>query len=555
MKNEVNREYQVNKTPFDDAVGADNNEIKAVTAHINSLSENFVYNCFWAQRNPLRISTSINSFSSMDSDIELRYINDSNKELNFNLKFDDLREFLQFCDDRQLRKDTYEKYKNISADSIENENKPIVRELLLYRNHLGRLLGYNNYIDYALSKKSIKSLSAIKDFLKNSLNEIYPQYAKNYNKLEKYAAKKLKIKKLDDSDVWYALSKGVASITQASPWNLDNYFEVARVKNFTFSYVEKLLSLKFIPIESQNENETYIIYDVSAKKELALLELDLLNYYSKDSKRGVNVTIKTKEQDKLPKLSLASNFNKGSKTNTCLMSFGQLTGFFHEMGHVLEMAYTFSNTGSNDIPENEIDALEVYSHFMENFIYDWDFMREMSSHHKSGKKLPRRVFDDAVRCQKFIKSFSLMDKINSSIKELEFNSLDDFTALSEKSSEIEQYVFQDKKNITPNVFYEQSPQLFHIWGKSKHEVCNFYSYLTSEVISRDIFEKFKGNSSLATPPKDLKLREHIFAQRGLVPFAESYCKFTGKNKISLNVNDKYRIDWRIKTLMEKIFQK
>ena len=44
--------------------------------------------------------------------------------------------------------------------------------------------------------------------------------------------------------------------------------------------------------------------------------------------------------------------------------------------------------------------VEVPSQFMENWLYDWDTIKMVSGHFKTGETLPREKFDQLVKGEK-----------------------------------------------------------------------------------------------------------------------------------------------------------
>ena len=71
----------------------------------------------------------------------------------FNIQKPCLIPFLQFCENRTLRKQMYEAYYSRGNNDNEFDNKSIIKEILQLRFEKARLLGYDTFADYQLSDK------------------------------------------------------------------------------------------------------------------------------------------------------------------------------------------------------------------------------------------------------------------------------------------------------------------------------------------------------------------------------------------------------------------
>ena len=91
--------------------------------------------------------------------------------------------------------------------------------------------------------------------------------------------------------------------------------------------------------------------------------------------------------------------------------------FFHEKGHGLENLFYMQ-----DKPHRQsylqYDTIEVSSKFMENFVYDWELIKELACHYKDNRAMTKDVFDAAVKYNKFSNSFHYMYVIHKSMIDL-----------------------------------------------------------------------------------------------------------------------------------------
>ena len=540
--------------------------IRGVQEGIAQKSDNFLANCAAAARQKFKASGDPQKYDFISEQARRRYLNPATNMMEFPCQLAHLSTLIMNCTDRKIREAFCKRYTEQRPATVQSEyggawknfpdNYHLATQLLSARKYLAQLLGYENYIDYAFADKVIDSPAAIDKFLEKSLAVLQPVYRENFRKTERFARAQLNLAPLQPWDYSYVVANYSARITKTKPWELIDYFELERVKQFSFDYFEKMFGLKFVRTTADNCDEAYLVHDRQQKKNLALLKLDLFDDPRREkchNNTAAYVRIKYRGKDTtLPELSLGAQFSKNPADGKCLLGFSDLVVYFHEMGHVLEASFTGQNIQENPDYPIEMDMIEFYSQFTQNFVYDWEFMREMSSHHLTGKKMPRTVFNDALKHKKFTESSNIMDTLLLAFKEIKLNLQPSVLNVPGSVAELDQKVFGTQRGVIHNVFYESSPNLFHWLPGALNDKCNFYSYLVAEVAAREVFDKFKGKNSLATPQADTRLRDTIFAARGRIPFATAYKEFTGKEIFALNAR-KYNAALREPSLIDKFW--
>ena len=543
--------------------------VMGVSRHLESLTQDFIANCQSAERELFEIPWDPKIFPWVHKRIYAQYFDKAKNKLVFQCRSDDVHAVLNSCADREIREKFYKIYQNhrrggspsslAKTSAAPPDNVQVARKLLSTRKYLARLLGYENYFGYALRHKMIKSPAAVNNFLQDTLKALAPIHRNNYKKLARFARRKLGIKKLAPWDINFIISKFSENILQTKSWKFPDYFELDAVKKFSFNYFEKMFAIKFIPEPGTGNREVYIIYDLRQNKKLARLNLDLC-YDSKRKKFTANTAAvvdvyKPEHEARVVELDLSANFSRDPEHNKYLLDLQDIALLFHEMGHALETSFTYANFGQAQGIKNEIDTLEFYSRFMENFAHDEDFLRAMSAHHSTGEKLPRAVFNDSIKLENFLNSFNLLDLLLVSHKELKVNLLEKSDRLPQNIQAADEEIFGKCGGLNPNIFYECSPEIFHSAALTKNDTCNFYSYLLAEALASEVFKKFKGRRSLAAPPPATTMRDNFFEVRGVVPFIESYEKFTGKKLSELTVAGNFKVTSGNASLWERVFNR
>ena len=87
---------------------------------------------------------------------------------------------------------------------------------------------------------------------------------------------------------------------------------------------------------------------------------------------------------------------------SALFTHDEVTTLFHEFGHGLHLLLTRIDVpGVSGLDGVEWDAVELPSQFMENFCWEWDVLKHMTSHVDTCAPLPRVLFDRMIAAKNF----------------------------------------------------------------------------------------------------------------------------------------------------------
>ena len=110
----------------------------------------------------------------------------------------------------------------------------------------------------------------------------------------------------------------------------------------------------------------------------------------------------------LPVILNNNNFAKGAPGQPTLLSLEDARTLFHEFGHGLHHMLTrVDELAVSGIAGVEWDAVELPSQFMENFCWEWDVLKHMTAHFKTGTPLPRELFDKMLAARNFQRLYIL----------------------------------------------------------------------------------------------------------------------------------------------------
>ena len=115
--------------------------------------------------------------------------------------------FLQYAENRELRKNIYEAYINRGNHDDANDNKEILGKIMALRLEQAKLLGFDCYSNFVLDENMAKNSQTVMDFLNNLWGYSLENAKKEAAELQKIMDKEGKGEKLAAWDWWYYAEK------------------------------------------------------------------------------------------------------------------------------------------------------------------------------------------------------------------------------------------------------------------------------------------------------------------------------------------------------------
>jgi len=440
--------------------------------------------------------------------------------------------FLKFSKMRNLREIVY-RASTEKATEGENNNFPIVKQLILLKVKRANLLGRKTHADFVLEQRMAKTPEKVLHFL----NQFYER-AMNAGKNEITELKNLAetldgLKEIQKWDVAYYSERLKEKKYSYKEEELRSYFPLNQVMDGLFNIVEKLFQLKFIerkdlPVYAEDV-VAYEVVSATCNEYQALLYLDLFPRSAK--KQGAWMTNhleQGKYGDKVmrPHVGIVCNFPKATEGKPSLLSWMDVTTLFHEFGHALHSMLSKCHYKTLSGTNVFWDFVELPSQIMENWVKQKESLLMFAKHYENGMPLSEELIEKVLRADKFQAglgtlrqlSFSALDMRYHSMSETEINSLNDIRSFErEILKKYSMLPFTDKEAM--------STGFSHIFAGGYS--AGYYSYKWAEVLDADAFEYFldKGifNKDVAG-----KFRSEILEKGGTHDPMELYKNFRGR---------------------------
>ena len=453
---------------------------------------------------------------------------------------------MQYANSRELREQVYRAYvtrasefppATASGDKGEAkwDNTPLIGSILKLRRESAELLGFKSYAEESLAAKMADTPAEVLKFLDELGARARPYAEKDYAELKAFARDELGLPALQAWDTTYVSEKLSVARYSFSDQEVKQYFPEPRVLAGLFKLIETLYGLHVREDKApvwHPDVKFYTLTDHGGQR-VGQFYLDL---YARASKRGgawmddVITRRKTADGIQTPVAYLNCNFSGPVGDKPALFTHDEVITLFHETGHGLHHLLTqIEELGVSGINGVEWDAVELPSQFMENFCWEWDVLKHMTSHVDSGEPLPRELFDKMLAAKNFQSGLQTLRQIEFASFDMHLH--DDFDPNGPRTAQDLIDDIRKKVAVIIPPAYNRFPNNFsHIFAGGY--AAGYYSYKWAEVLSADAYALFEdeaeGYGGVLNPEVGHRFWSEILAQGGARPALESFKAFRGR---------------------------
>ncbi|WP_050874842.1 M3 family metallopeptidase [Comamonas testosteroni] len=467
---------------------------------------------------------------------------DGKEGYKLTLKMPSYLPVMQFAKSGALREKIYQAYVTRASDLAEGngkrfDNTAVMKEILALRLEESQLLGYKNFGEVSVVPKMADSPQQVIDFLRDLAQRARPYAEKDVADLRAFARTDLGIADPKPWDWAFIGEKLKEARYSFSEQELKQYFPAPKVLAGLFKIVETLFDVSIRRDEASVWNPCVEFYRIerSSAQGPQLVGQFYLDPQSRKGKRGGAWMddVRTRwlrpdtHQLQTPVAHLVCNFASGVDGKPALLTHDDVITLFHETGHGLHHMLTQVNERDvSGIAGVEWDAVELPSQFMENFCWEWDVLKHMTSHVDTGEALPRALYDKMIAAKNFQSGMQTLRQIEFALFDMllhtEHNPADDFMALLNQ--------VRAEVSVLQSPAYNRMAHTFsHIFAGGY--AAGYYSYKWAEVLSADAYAAFEETvlaDGSPNPETGRKYRESILEAGGSRPAMESFKAFRGR---------------------------
>ena len=434
------------------------------------------------------------------------------------LEFPSYFAVMTYANDRALREELYAAYCTRASDqgpnAGQNDNGPVMNEILALRQELAKLLGFGNYAELSLASKMAESTEQVLSFLRDLGVRGKPFAEQDLRELQAFAAEQ-GCNELQSWDVGYYSEKLREQRYSISQEILRAYFPIDKVLTGLFAIVEKLYGIQINELSGFDTWHPDVrLFEISENG--AHVGRFFFDLYARANKRGGAWMDGARDKRRTadgtlisPVANLVCNFTPAVGGKPALLTHDEVTTLFHEFGHGLHHLLTrVEHAGASGINGVAWDAVELPSQFMENWGWEPEGLALISGHYETGEPLPQDLLDKMLAAKNFQSGLMMVRQIEFSLFDFELHAThgDGRSVL-----DVLEGIRAEVSVLRPPA-YNRFPNSFaHIFAGGY--AAGYYSYKWAEVLSADAFSKFE-EEGVFNSATGQAFREAILARGG-----------------------------------------
>lgn len=401
--------------------------------------------------------------------------------------------FLQFADNRELRKQILTAYITRCAHGDDADNKATLTRMAALRAERAQLLGYPTHAGYVLEESMAKTPDRVLELLNRiwaPAKEVAGREAADLQAMIKAEGSEFALEPWD----WrYYTEKVRKERFDLDEQALRPYFEIDKVRDGAFHVANKLYGLTFVELKDvpiyHPEVKAFEVKDADGSH----LGVFYVDYHPRPGKRGGAWSSRFRPQwikdgkEIRPIVVNVCNFSRPTADAPALLSLEEVETLFHEFGHGLHAL--LSRIQYRRLARVPRDFVELPSQIMENWAMEPEVLKLYARHHKTGEPIPDELIAKIKRSQTFDQGFATVEYLAAAFLDMDWH-------LLREAKENDPVAFEKaslaKIGLMPEIVVRyKSPYFRHIFGPGGGYSAGYYSYIWSEVLDTDAFAAFK----------------------------------------------------------------
>jgi len=433
--------------------------------------------------------------------------------------------FLQYADNRDLRKKLYDAYLNRGNNGNENDNNKILADIVRIRAERAKLLGYRTHADIVLETRMAKTPENVLNLLNNLLERSLRVAKRERDEMQKIADATGGNFKLEPHDWWYYAEKLRKARYDLDENELRPYFSLDNVRDGAFAVANKLYGITFSPIDKiplpHPDAQAFEVKEADGSH-IGVLYMD---FYPRESKRqgawcgGYRDHKIVDGREITPVVTIVGNFTPPSGGTPALLSMDDVLTLFHEFGHGLQALFSENTYSSTTVAW---DIVELPSQIMEHWATKPEVLAMYAKHHETGEIIPEALVEKIRNARYFNTGFDNVEIMAASLLDMAYYSLEAPVQVDPQQFEKET---MKKIGLIPEIEprYRSTYFLHIIDGYD----AGYYVYTWAAVLDHDAFEAFNENGlfdqAIAT-----SFRKNVLEKMGIMDAEKMYLNFRGR---------------------------
>ena len=445
------------------------------------------------------------------------------------------RAVMTHAQDRELRREVYTAYVTRASEQGPNagqwDNTPVIDEMLALRHSLARLLGFGNWVEYALARRMAETPEAVQAFLQELATKARPAAMEQFAELEAFARSRGAELPLEAWDIAFWSESFRQAELRLSEEELKPYFPLTRMLDALQHIARDLFGVRLVQdadVATWHPDVRFYWLEDEGGGRFAGIFMDLFARKGKRAGAWMDTCLSRRRaggEIQRPVAYLTCNFSPPAGDQPSLLTHHDLQTLFHEFGHCLHHLLTEIDWPQvNGISNVEWDAVELPSQLFENWCWEAELLSKYAHHYQTDEKLPEDMKQRLLRSHRFQKALILVRQLEFALCDLRLHleydpgrPLDPRGVLAEIREQIG-VVAVPEWNRFLNSFS-------HIFGGGYS--AGYYSYLWAEELAADAWGQFRERGVMSAEA-GRAFRREILAVGSSRPALESFVAFRGR---------------------------
>lgn len=401
---------------------------------------------------------------------------------------------LQYADNRDLRRQMYEGYTTL-ASSGENNNIPVINEILKVRSQKAALLGYPDFASYMTANVMAKTTENAEALLMQIWDPAVQRVKEEVAEMQALADKEGANIKIEPWDYYYYAEKVRRDKYALDEDQVRAYFQLDNVVEGVFNMASRLYGVNFTEMpDAPKYNPEVKVYEVTDTlgNHVAVFMTD---YFPRASKRQgawmsefQGAFVDPDGTSQRPIVYNVGNFTKPTAETPSLLTIDEVLTLFHEFGHGLHGMLTQAHLRSQAGTNVDRDFVELPSQIHEHWAFEPELLKTYARHYKTGEVIPDSLVEKLTAAANHNQGFMTTELAGAALLDLQFgkqNVTGDFDVMAFEASVAKQLGMPAEVQ-----FRYRSPYFRHIFGSDGY-ASGYYTYLWAQVLDCDGYELFQ----------------------------------------------------------------
>jgi peptidyl-dipeptidase Dcp len=418
--------------------------------------------------------------------------------------------FLTWSTRRDLRETAWRAW-TTRGETPARDNQPLAREILMLRQEQARLLGYDNFADYALSDRMAGKASAVFELLGQVWEPAKASVEQERQALVEQAAALGEPTDIEPWD-WYYLAEKV----RVARYALDDvqvkpYFSLDAMLAAMFDCAGRLFGVQFVeqtgvPLYHPDVR----LWEVRRGDERVGIFLGD-NYARPNKQGGAWMHIyrrQTRNGGKMMPVVVNNNNFARVDDGPTLLSFDDVRTLFHEFGHGLHgllSDVSYGRLSGTNVPQ---DYVELPSQLMENWATVPEVLAKHARHVTTGEPIPAALIERIRASQTFNQGFETVAYTSSALIDMALHLQNDPAGIDIARFEADE---RERIGVPREVgMRHRLPHFGHIFSGAYY-AAGYYVYMWAEVLEAEAFDAFEEAGNAFDPTLAEKLQRYVYS--------------------------------------------